>query len=427
MSMVSISPASLHGNITVPASKSFAHRAIICAALAKGKSVIKNIEYSDDIIATLEAVEALGAGVTRHASSAEIDGSTMFTVKSAHINAHESGSTLRFMLSIASLLNQPITFSGQARLPLRPLDDLLNVLSAQGVKITSNGGKLPLTLQGRLLAGDIQIAGNVSSQYITGLLMALPLLEGNSTITLTSPLQSKDYITITIDVLKSFGIHIEEIENGWKIEGNQTYKPMTYVVEGDWSQAAFWLVGAALNGDIRLHGLSPQSVQGDREIYHILKKSGVSVAWDENILICKKSNIAAQAIDASQIPDLVPILSVLLSFANGTSYITNAARARIKESDRLQTTADNLQLLGSQIAETEDGLTITGTSLLNGGTVKGYQDHRIVMAMAIAALRADSKVIITDAKSINKSYPHFFNDYEQLGGKVQWVQHTDKV
>lgn len=418
MSDVIIKAGKLHGEIRVPSSKSAAHRAVICSALAKGKSTLRRIDLSNDIKATLTGVKSLGADVTVNNGEIIIDGSNMFRVKNTDISCRESGSTARFLIPVAAAGGVTAEFTGEGKLPERPLSHLTSLLKEHGINC---GDCLPLSVSGKLESGVFSLPGNISSQYITGLLFALPLLGGNSEIILTSPIESSGYINLTIKILNDFGIKIIKTENGYFVPGNQNYVSRDYTVEADWSQSAFFLAAGALGGNIKLKGLSPDSVQGDKEAFNLFKKFGADIRFENDNLICMPDKLHGINIDASQIPDLVPVLAVTAAFAEGETIIYNAERLRIKESDRLKSIAEGLLNLGADVIEMQNGLIIKGGAKLHGGKINGYNDHRIVMAFAVGAAALNDEVIITDAHSINKSYPKFFKDFKTLGGNANVV------
>lgn len=420
MQKVVISPGILKGSIAAPPSKSVAHRAVICASLARGESVIKNISLSQDIIATIDAVRALGASVEIKGDTLIINGGNTFKVKNADINCRESGSTLRFMLSVAAAGGVETVFNGEGRLPERPIDELLGVFEKHGVK-SKTDGSLPVTLNGSLTGGAFEMSGNISSQFITGLMLALPLCREDSEIRLTTRLESKGYTDITIDVLKKFGVIVEPFENGWLIRGGQSYKPCNYTVEGDWSQAAFYMAASVLGSELEITGLNENSAQGDMAGLEIFRRFGADITQNANAFVCRPGDKKALTLDASQIPDLVPIIAVTASVCKGTTVITGVQRLRLKESDRIFSTLDGLKRLGVDAGETADGIIIKGTDNISGGEINGFNDHRIVMAFSILSLAAKGEVAISDAQSINKSYPDFFRDYNLLGGKANVI------
>lgn len=417
MSDVKFSPFVPNGTVNVPPSKSDVHRAIICAAMANGVSRISPVALSNDIKATIGCIKALGADAVLENNILTVDGTNMYKNKTALLDCGESGSTLRFFIPIAAVGNINATFVGKGKLPQRPIGIFTEALPKAGTVCKTEGG-LPLEIKGQLKSGIFEIPGNVSSQFITGLLLALPILEGDSEIVLTSPLESVGYIAMTIRTMKQFGVNIQVTEKGWHIKGGQSYKPCDYTTDGDWSQAAFFMVLGAVSGKVTVKGVAKDSTQGDKKCAEILARFGAKVTQLDNEVTVEKGELKAITIDASQIPDLVPVLSVCAAFAEGTTKIINAERLRIKECDRLKATAELLNNLGGKVKELSDGLEITGVSSLKGGNVNGYNDHRIVMSAAVCAARSDEDITATFAMSINKSYPDFYIDYNSIGGKA---------
>lgn len=403
---IKINPTKLKGYVNIPASKSIAHRMLICSALANGKSIIGNINYSKDIDATINAMKALGAEIFTDKNNAEING-IVHTPKNKKsvIDCNESGSTLRFIIPVATALGVKTEFHGRGRLPQRPIDIYTRELSKHGITFDYNN-TMPFTVSGQLSNGIYEIEGNVSSQFITGLLFALPLLNGDSEIVMTSHLESRPYVDITIDVLKKFGIIIEETKKGFHVKGSQTYKAYRGNVEGDFSQASFFYVANALGSSITLGNLNTNSVQGDKKIIEIINQTEQNGFFNA---------------DCSDIPDLVPVLAVLASFGKKTSTIYNAERLKIKESNRLETTAELINNLGGDVKITDDGLIIRPTNNMHGGTIESSGDHRIVMAGAVMATALKEELIINGAEAVTKSYPDFFEDYKKLGGNVNVI------
>lgn len=417
MSDVKFSPFVPKGTVNVPPSKSDVHRAIICAAMANGVSRISPVALSNDIKATIGCIKALGADAVLENNVLTVDGTNMYKNKTALLDCGESGSTLRFFIPIAAVGNINAIFVGKGKLPQRPIGIFTEALPKAGTVCKTEGG-LPLEIKGQLKSGIFEIPGNVSSQFITGLLLALPILEGDSEIVLTSPLESVGYIAMTIRTMKQFGVNIQATEKGWHIKGGQSYKTCDYTTDGDWSQAAFFMVLGAVSGKVTVKGVAKDSTQGDKKCAEILARFGAKVTQLDNEVTVEKGELKAITIDASQIPDLVPVLSVCAAFAEGTTKIINAERLRIKECDRLKATAELLNNLGGKVKELSDGLEITGVSSLKGGNVNGYNDHRIVMSAAVCAARSDEDITATFAMSINKSYPNFYIDYNSIGGKA---------
>lgn len=424
MSDIIVFPSKLNGKTTAPPSKSDVHRAVICAALSKGVCKIAPIAMSNDIKATINCVKALGAAAEIDGDKLIIDGRNIFRNKTAFLDCFESGSTLRFFVPVAAAGGVSAEFIGRGSLTTRPIGVFSDILPKAGVKCVTDG-TLPLSIDGKLKAGTFEIAGNISSQFITGLLLALPLLDGDSKIVLTTNLQSEGYINITLSCMKKFGVIAERTDYGWFVKGNQSYIPCDYITDGDWSQAAFFMAAGAVSGDVEVKGVDINSTQGDKEIVNLLKKYGADIEVKESSVRVKKSTLKGIEIDARNIPDLVPILSVVAAYADGVTRIYGAERLRIKESDRLKTTASMINSLGGECTEKSDGLIIKGTGRLKGGTVDGSNDHRIVMSASVAALFCEDEVIISDRESINKSFPDYFDKYVELGGVVK-CQFTEK-
>jgi len=409
---IQISPSHLNGTVSIPPSKSISHRAVICAALAKGTSKVENLILSEDIKASIEAMKQFGAQIRLDFNAlnnryvANILGIKEPVVGPLTIDCNESGSTARFLIPFFQMTQNKVTFKGAEGLMKRPFGPYLALFEDQKIQFESNLGALPITVSGRWQPGEYELVGNVSSQFITGLLFMLPLLEGDSQIKIKPPFESIDYVKLTISCLKKFGIEIV-----WKddltlwINGNQSYRATEYWVEGDYSQASFWLVANALGSHIEVEGLNTASEQGDKRIIEIIGNVTQQKEVDGYI-----------DINVSQCPDLVPIIAVLCTVKAGLFRITGAERVRIKESNRLLAIATELNKLGALITETEDGLEIVGNRQLTGGTVQAWQDHRIAMALAIAATCANDVVTILGKDSVNKSYPEFWKDYRALGG-----------
>ena len=408
------------GAVAAPPSKSDVHRAVICAALSGGVCKISPVALSNDIRATIGCVEALGAEASVENDVLTVDGSAVFAKKTATLDCIESGSTLRFMIPVAAAGGVEARFTGSGSLVSRPIGLYSQILPEKGVSLEGGDG-LPLKISGKLKSGVFKVPGNISSQFISGLLFALPLLRGDSDIILTSPIQSAGYINMTIRTMEKFGIEVDVTDTGWHVRGGQRYIPSDYRTDGDWSQAAFYLVSGAVNGEITVNNLNTDSKQGDRKIAELLREFGAEVIQEADSVTVKKSDMKGIEIDASQIPDLVPALAVCASFADGVTRITNAERLRIKESDRLISTAALINSLGGEAKELPDGLVIRGSRTLIGGTVKGFNDHRIVMSAAICAPGSENPIICTDALSVNKSYPGFFDDYNSVGGKSEII------
>lgn len=417
---VRITPHKLSGDVVLPPSKSLAHRAIIAASLACGRSIIRNVAYSNDILATIDAMSRLGANIERHEDYLIIDGTYPRRIGKV-IDANESGSTLRFLIPIALLDSNPVEFHGHNKLVDRPLDTYFDIFKKHGISYTKpRGHYLPLSVEGKLHNGIYKLEGNVSSQFITGLLFALPLCNGDSKIIITTELESLGYINLTLDILKKFGVNIEFNNNEFIIKGAQKYKPREYIVEGDYSQAAFWLEANMLGNDINILGLSEKSLQGDKEIIEDIKKIGATVEFRNGILKAIPNKFNSLDIDVSQTPDLGPALAAILTQVEGKSRLVNAKRLRIKECDRITCVKEELNKLGCNLSETEDTLVIEGKTIIKGGHVSSVNDHRLVMAFAILATVAKEDVVIENANAVSKSYPDFFEIYQALGGIVKY-------
>jgi len=441
---VKIIPGRLCGTLDAPPSKSHAHRVLIAYRIAQlqgntdpagnGASEAYDIDsvvpsFSQDIEATKSCL-------------VQMDKSKPY------LDCRESGSTLRFMLPVAMALKDEAVFLGSGKLPHRPISSLKEEMEANGCSFHMNnkdqrpGNKCVeiCTINGRLLPGTYKLSGSISSQFITGLLLALPILDGDSRLELTTELQSAGYVDLTLDVLRDFGINIKcgESDEGfpaYEIAGNQQFIPPEKIsIQCDWSNSAFWLACGALGSDITLKGLDFSSSQRDKEIARLLESMGAVLestdtpgmnhipdSIGEKAIRCTGDNLNGTEVNVSQIPDLVPVLAAVMSLSKGSSMITHAERLRIKESDRLFTVFDFLSRLGADITDGGASLSITGQQQLSGGEISGHNDHRIVMAAAVASCGCSSPVIIRGAEAVNKSYPTFFNDFAALGGEVYEV------
>lgn len=427
MADLKIIPSKLKGSVKIPPSKSMAHRAIICAALSDGICRIDNIDYSDDIIATINAMNSLGATIEKHDDYIEVVGiyKNINKIKENRIiDCNESGSTLRFLVPISLLFKGSNKFIGKGNLGKRPLTTYYNIFNDQGIKYSYEENNLNLVVDGELKPGVFEVEGNISSQFITGLLFALPLLNGDSKIIITKEMESKGYIDLTLKAISDFGIEI--INNNYSefiIKGNQKYNASNYRVEGDYSQAAFFLCADGLGNNVLCRDLDLNSLQGDKEIIDILERMNVVFNANEIGLSGEvNGELISTVIDGSQCPDIIPVLSAVSALSKGTTEIINAGRLRIKECDRLSAVTSELKKLGAQIIEKEDGLVITGVEKLQGGVeVWSHKDHRIAMTLAIASTMCKKPIIIKDYECVAKSYPSFFEDFKALGGNIhEW-------
>lgn len=411
---ICITHSVLNGSLAAIPSKSDAHRLLVCAALADKPTALHLPATSADIEATIHCLQALGAKVSRTGETLAV--TPIAAVPDCPVlDCGESGSTLRFLLPVAAALCPRALFCGHGRLPQRPIGELKSAMEAHGVAFSADC--LPLETKGMLQSGAFQLPGDISSQYITGLFLALPRLAGNSTLTLTSKLESAAYVDLTLHALRRFGVSVEKTDSDWQIPGGQRFSsPGVMPVEGDWSNAAFFLAAGAIAGSVKLTGLDENSPQGDKKVGAILGRFGAKVGVDGGVLVSSGA-LSGQVLDVSEVPDLLPVLAVVAACAVGESHFVGAARLRLKESDRLKTTAAMLNALGGNAFEEADGLRVQGGALL-GGTVDGAGDHRIVMSAAIAALHCKNPVTILGVEAVEKSYPGFWEDYKQLGGEV---------
>jgi 3-phosphoshikimate 1-carboxyvinyltransferase len=418
---VRIIPSPLIGEIKAIPSKSDAHRCIICSACANAPTTIGIETLSADIEATLSCVTSLGAKVDNSGQGKILISPVPPSASPDPVlDCGESGSTLRFLLPVAAALCGRVSFIGGGRLPDRPLSPLTEEMERHGCRFGSK--RLPFTVEGKMCGGRFTLPGNISSQFISGLLMAIPLTGDGGEIGIISPVESSGYIDMTIETMLRFGVRVDPTDSGYSISPGQSYiSPGEAEAEGDWSNSAFWLAAGAMNGKISCKGLNPQSMQGDKKITEILQSMGADLIFSAGSANVKSGALHSAEIDASQIPDLIPVLSVAASVAEGTTIIRNAGRLRIKESDRLHTIADCLYSIGAAVTELEDGLIIKGQKSLTGGCVDSYNDHRIAMAMAVASTVCTGEVIIKNAESVSKSYPRFFHDFKMLGGTLDVI------
>lgn len=408
-----IIPKKLSGAVTPPPSKSQAHRLLIAAALSGGVSVLHGLAESQDIQATRRCLSALGAGMEDLPDGAlRVHGlghGIVMAPPYALLDCGESGSTLRFLIPVALLVQGGASFTGRGRLMERPLKPYEDLFREKGVAwkledhiLTVNGGRGYDALA--LDSGAYRLPGNVSSQFFTGLLFTLPLLNGDSTLMSTTPLESRDYLEMTRQALAAAGVTTRWAdENTLCVPGGQVYQPFTATVEADWSQAGFWYAADFLGSQVEIRGLDPDSAQGDKvvsELYWKLARPGDA------------------EIDVSGCPDLLPPLAVMAAVRSGTTRFTNAARLRMKESDRLSTITAALTALGAEVHEEPDRLIIVGKPSLPGGTVDSANDHRIAMMAAIAATGCTGPVTIRGAECVQKSYPDFWEVYRSLGGDI---------
>lgn len=415
-------PGRLEGSVRAIPSKSDAHRLLICAALAdRPTEIVMPNWQGEDIAATMRCLQALGASFER-CEDCVIVVPIGEPVQNATLDCGESGSTLRFLLPVAAALGCGACFTGEGRLPQRPIGPLLSALRAGGVSFDAD--KLPLRLEGRLRAGAYMLPGDVSSQFITGLLLALPVVGGGS-IGLLHALESAGYVDMTLNALGKFSVSVAETGQGFIVHPGQGYRsPGVATAEGDWSNMAFFLCAGALGGAVQCEGLLDSSLQGDAAVTEWLARFGAQVVRAGDAVSVSGHAQSALAIDARAIPDLVPVLAVVAAGApGGVTRFYNAARLRLKESDRIASVARMLRALGGNAWEEPDALYVEGGVPLRGGVVECCGDHRIAMAGAVAALICREETVLVGAEAVNKSYPSFFEEYQKLGGTCHVVHH----
>uniref|UniRef100_UPI004029AD78 3-phosphoshikimate 1-carboxyvinyltransferase n=1 Tax=Faecalibacterium prausnitzii TaxID=853 RepID=UPI004029AD78 len=422
--LVTISPpARIGGTVSAPPSKSMAHRAVLCSALAKGTSHIENLEFSKDISATLAAAGQLCARVESGPADVLVEGLGHFRPVFGPVDCCESGSTLRFLIPLASLTGQSITFVGRGRLMERPQSVYETLYRKQNLHFEQANGQL--TVAGSLRSGEYTLAGNVSSQFISGLLFALPLLAGDSTLHLIPPVESRSYIEMTRAAQAAFGVTSHWLDDTTLcIPGGQQYHPRDYIVEGDYSQAAFLAVLGAVKGGITLTGLAAETLQGDAAILDILRRCGAKFTRTEAGLVFEQAPLHGVDIDLADCPDLGPVLMVLGLLCEGTTVIRNAERLRIKESDRIAAMEAELRACGGVLSSEGGTITVQGCKpRLHApeAPLSGHNDHRVVMSLTVLALAADIPLAINEAEAVQKSWPHFFDALKPLGVEVHYA------
>lgn len=407
-------PSLLSGEIQAIPSKSMAHRLLICAAMSEGTTRVRCNTSSEDIDATIACLKAMGSNIVRIGNTYLVPKVTVYPGQSVELDCNESGTTLRFMMCVAAGLGLCARFKGSDRLFERPLSPLSEILTDHGIVISRDNANR-IIQSGRAFPGDYSIKGDVSSQFISGLLLMLPLC-GGGCVTVEGRFESKPYVTLTVSAIQQADVKVDCTDRTYKVCGR--YDLRDCAVEGDWSNSAFWLCAGALGSDVAITDLDAASLQGDRGVTDALSKFGAQINIAENKIHCKGESLSASEIDVRDIPDLVPILSVVAACAKGTTRITGAGRLRLKESDRLVTVSDMINNLGGNAFIEGDSLVITGGAL-KGGQVDACRDHRIAMSAAIAATVCESPVVIFDAGAVSKSYPKFFEDMKLLGAKLQ--------
>lgn len=408
-------PSELKGTVRAPSSKSMTQRAIAAALLANGESIIRNPSYCDDSLAAMSIAAGLGARVEPEPGMLKITGSE--ELKETKLNCGESGLAIRMFSPIAALYRTEITLNGAVTLKKRPMSMISEALNQLGAICKTSSGFLPINIKGPLKGGRCEIDGSVSSQLLTGLLMALPLAENDSEIKVNN-LKSTPYIDMTTSLLKQFGIEVfNHSYELFTIPGRQKYSYQDYTVEGDWSGGAFLLVAGAINGHLKVSGLSYQSLQSDKQVIHALDNAGARISITDAYLEVRATDLHSFDFDATHSPDLFPPLATLATYCTGTSKIKGVSRLIHKESDRATALQDEFGKLNIKIEIRDDFMYITGGKP-TGGHVESHDDHRIAMAMAVAAIRASGRVYLRDSQCIAKSYPEFYNDMRQLGAEI---------
>lgn len=415
---VTVNTDALSGVIPAIPSKSYAHRMMICAAFSEEPSRIFCTSGSEDILATIRCLNAMGASITYEDGVIEVIPVDRTALpSSASMDCGESGSTLRFLLPVACALGIDGEFVMHGRLSQRPLSPLYEELIRHGAVLAQQGTQ-PFLISGRLTDPDFSIAANVSSQFISGLLFALPLM-GGGTIRMTGEIQSGSYLDITVECMRLAGIDVTLQGDTYHVQGTY-HMPAESTVQGDWSNAAFWLCAGAIGPQaVTVTGLNLHSAQGDRKILDVLERFGAGIQKTEDSVTVSPEKLSGIALDASDIPDLVPVISAVACRAAGETRIEHAERLRIKESDRIQSVCALLNAFGADYTEKPDGMIIRGGKPLHGATVSSCNDHRIAMTAAVMSLLTDSAITIEQAESVNKSYPSFYQDYRRLGGQEE--------
>ena len=416
---VKIKPNEIKGKMKSIPSKSLLHRAIILSGIAKDREIILEQvnTISEDIEATLTCIEKLGAKTKVEGDSIRI--TSLGNIKKSKVELHckESGTTLRLLLPLVSTFSKEATVDCSEGLRKRPIRELIETLEESGLYFKEKG--FPINISGNVTTDFFKISGDISSQYVSGLLLLSSLLDQRSSIYLTTKLESRAYVNITIKVLRDFGIIVNELEEGvFEIYGgrDKILPPKEYQIEGDWSNAAFFLVGGCLGDSIKMSGLNLESSQGDKKIVQILKKAGAILTCSDDFISSNRSHLNSFEVDFSETPDLFPILSVVAALSKGQSILKGGERLKLKESNRIESTFQMLKSLGADVKKREDGLIIQGKEILDGGIVNSFNDHRIVMSATMASIKCKEPVSIVNAGAVKKSYPNFFDDFKKVGG-----------
>jgi len=418
-----VRPSEASGTIAASPSKSYSHRALVLGLLADGRSQLKDVLLGGDTLATLRAVEMLGARVEVKGSNVTIDGGKLVCPEDV-IDADNSGTTIRIIAGVASLLPCATVLTGDASVRKRPMQPLIDALNELGVQCfsTRGNGLAPLVVKGPNRGQRCSIKGDVSSQFISSLLISSALKEAETSISLSTPLRSRPYVEITMGMMRVFDAQVEMTKSGFTVPGRQRYVPQAYRVPGDYSSAAFPLVAGALTAGVAVTGLDPEDKQGDKAIVDILQEFGAEVRRGSTSIRASLGELRGATVDLADAPDLFPIVAVLGSQAKGTTEIINAEHVRLKESDRIRSTTDFLRVMGAEVRETKDGCVIKGPCSLKGGVVDSLDDHRILMAAAVAGMVAKGTTSITHGECFKISYPRFLEDMGSLGADLELMK-----
>jgi len=417
---VKIRPSTVEGKIVAPPSKSYTHRALICSALAKGESKIISPLNSDDTEATMDLLEKIGVKIRVKGNYWEVNGGCL-NQPTEDLFCRESGTTMRFMTALCSVVKGTCKLTAGSSLSKRPMKPLIDGLNQLGMECISYRGFPPIIVKGELIGGQTRIPGDISSQFISALLLIAPLAKEKVNLNLTTSLESKPYVRMTMDTQKEFGVEINASEDFREFYAEkQVYKPTEFEIEGDWSNAAFFLVAGALAGEVETQKMNIESLQADREILNVLKKMGVKPISQGQSIILKKTELEALEFDVSDCPDLFPILTVLCSVAKGESRLTGIKRLRIKESDRIAAMKEGLLRMNVDIVEDGNSVIIKNSKPV-AATIDPKNDHRIAMAFAVLALVSEGETIIQDAECVSKSFPSFWGVMKQLGANLEEI------
>ena len=415
---IKIKPSCLTGTVSAPPSKSMTHRYLITSALADGVSLLKNPLHSDDTVATVEGLRKLGINTSNEGCDWEIQGGKL-TPPDSIINCNESGTTMRLLIGLCSLLDQPCTLSGAHSLIRRPNKALLDALEQLGVQTQSNAGHPPITVTGKMMGGYADISGDISSQFISSILLAAPYAESPVELRITTKLESKPYVKMTLDAMRKSGIKAECSKSLEHLHvPNDRYSPLMTKIEGDWSSAAYMLAAGTLTGKVHVDNLDLASSQADKEIIRILDEMGAYIKINGKRVTTEKSKLNSLETDLSDCPDLFPIVACLCSVADGTSRFTGLSRLRIKESDRLAAMMEGLQKMGIEIDGDDDSVRITGGSPRKA-VIDPHNDHRIAMSFAVLSHVAEGETTILNPECVSKSYPGFWDDLRKIGAKIR--------